>query len=72
MKSYLPFLIVAALLALAWKFGPQLIEAITKSKTPSQDALVSAIIAANKAATDKAAADAKAAADKAAADAAAH
>ena len=71
MKNWTPFLIVGALLILAWQFGPRLLDLLAQRTQPSQDSLVTALLAANKAAADKAAADKKAADDKAAADAAA-
>ena len=70
MKNWTPFLIVGALLILAWQFGPRLLDLLAqRTQPPSQDSLVTALLAANKTAADKAAADKKAA--DAAADAAA-
>ena len=72
MQNWTPFLIVGALLVIAWQFGPRLLDLLAqRTQPPSQDSLVTALLAANKAAADKKAADDKAAADKAAADKAA-
>ena len=68
MKNFTPIIIVAGIVVVLWHFGPRLLEILDKAtKPPSSNDLVTALLAANKAASEKKAADDKAAADAAAA-----